>query len=651
MQYRRIRIGQIGKDRVIDFAVQELERYLKQMDRELNVDILLFDSVEDSVPDVLWVGNDVLFEKELPAVKDTALDDGIYISVKNLSGCITGTNSRSVLLGVYRFLKELGCIWVRPGKEGERIPQKTLENMTVQVKEAASYRHRGVCIEGSCSYENVRDMIDFLPKVGMNEYFVQFWVPYTFFDRWYFHYGNPLYEKEKLGRREVEVLVAALENEVDRRGLSYHKTGHGWTCEPFGIEGTGWDTDFDSVLAPEIKECLAQVNGRREFWNGIPLNTNLCYSSEKVRTTITDAITEYCKKNPLVSCLHFWLADDSNNQCECSECQKKRPSDWYVKMLNELDEKMTAASLNTKIVFLVYNDLLWQPLEERIKNPDRFIMMFAPISRRYGHSYGECLEFEGELPDYHRNQLILPKSLNQLIAHLRKWQELFDGDSFVYDYHLHWPHVMDPGYERCARNLFQDIKDLHKMGIEGMVSCQFQRCFFPTALPFYMMAAALWNENSDYETLSAEYYRGAFGEKAGEVQRYLCQISELMQLYEDTCFGEAKNPKDIYCADYVRIYSIIEEFASVIRENCERKDAYRKEWEILKIHGEYLKAFVEAFEHHEKKQKEECIQAAGRMVDILRQNEPKLQKVADVNCGVYTLGLRLDVLFDLKLME
>ena len=62
-----------------------------------------------------------------------------------------------------------------------------------------------------------------------------------------------------------------------------------------------------------------------------------------------------------------------------------------------------------------------------------------------------------------------------------------------------WAHMADPGYERCAKNLFQDMKDLHKIGIEGMVSCQIQRTFFPTALPFNMMAAALWDENCDFE--------------------------------------------------------------------------------------------------------------------------------------------------------
>ena len=73
--------------------------------------------------------------------------------------------------------------------------------------------------------------------------------------------------------------------------------------------------------------------------------------------------------------LHVWLADGTNNQCECADCAKHLPSDLYVLLLNELDEKFTAAGIDTKIVFLIYVDLLWPPKEYVIKNRDRFLIM------------------------------------------------------------------------------------------------------------------------------------------------------------------------------------------------------------------------------------------------------------------------------------
>ena len=175
--YRRILIGQLGTDPVIVFAVDELARYLKQMDHSLVIDRMLFDEVQPEMDHVLWVG----FGKGLD-VPFHQWDDEIALTLDQGKGCITGSNARSVLIGVYRFLKELGCSFLHPGKDGERIPEKKLDflsdpSLTIHLREKASYRHRGVCIEGADSYENIEEMIDFLPKVGLNEYYVQFMVP------------------------------------------------------------------------------------------------------------------------------------------------------------------------------------------------------------------------------------------------------------------------------------------------------------------------------------------------------------------------------------------------------------------------------------------------------------------------------------------
>ena len=56
-------------------------------------------------------------------------DKGIkLIDVKNGAGVITGANNRAVLIAVYRFLRELGCRWLRPGAENEVIPKKKLHD-------------------------------------------------------------------------------------------------------------------------------------------------------------------------------------------------------------------------------------------------------------------------------------------------------------------------------------------------------------------------------------------------------------------------------------------------------------------------------------------------------------------------------------------
>ena len=87
--------------------------------------------------------------------------------------------------------------YLRPGRKNES--SKSSENDWQKgnlCEETASFRHRGVCIEGADSYENLRDFIDWLPKIGMNTFFIQFENPYSFFKRWYEHEFNPYAEKE-----------------------------------------------------------------------------------------------------------------------------------------------------------------------------------------------------------------------------------------------------------------------------------------------------------------------------------------------------------------------------------------------------------------------------------------------------------------------
>ena len=48
------------------------------------------------------------------------------IDVTDGKGRIAGSNPRSVLLGVYRFLEEAGCRWLRPGTDGDYVPKRAL---------------------------------------------------------------------------------------------------------------------------------------------------------------------------------------------------------------------------------------------------------------------------------------------------------------------------------------------------------------------------------------------------------------------------------------------------------------------------------------------------------------------------------------------
>ncbi|MGM9625442.1 MAG: DUF4838 domain-containing protein, partial [Eubacteriales bacterium] len=507
------KLTQLGNDKVIAFAADELHKYLKRMDRNARISRIVADRYDDKNEHALYIGCDDAFSALLPKVADPARDDAVYVNVANGAGIITGTNPRSVLIAVYRYLRALGCAFLRPGKDGDIIPKCIPEATPVYLSEAASYRHRAVCIEGSVSYEHVADMIDYLPKISMNGYFVQFQKPYEFFNRWYPHADNPYMPAEPMTTAEVDGMYDMLRGEIAKRGLMYHAVGHSWTAEPFGIDGSSW-TPLDTEPPASIAACLAKVNGKRDWWGGVPLNTNLCYSNPAVRNSITTAIAEYCEKHTDVTYLHFWLADGSNNHCECERC-KELPSDYYIMMLNELDEKLTAKGIPTKIVFLIYVDLLWEPQKEVIRNPDRFVLMFAPITRTYTSSFTvsdeEVEEADKTLAPYVKNKLAMPRSVAENVARLRRWQKSFNGDSFDFDYHMMWDDYNDPGSIKCAKMLHEDMKNLKKIGLNGMNSCQTQREFFPTSLPMLAMGETLWNRDVVFSDIARTYFNAAFG--------------------------------------------------------------------------------------------------------------------------------------------
>ncbi|MDR1174846.1 MAG: DUF4838 domain-containing protein [Treponema sp.] len=643
-----LKIQYLGSSETVAFAAGELKRYLSRMDGALEI-VLIKQSTYDPSPECsLWVGLDDSFKNKVPKVLNSELDDGIYIEVKNGYGIITGVNERSVLLAAYRYLRELGCAWVFPGAGGERIGKTILSEASVSLSKTASYRHRGICIEGAVSCDHVLNMIDWIPKVGMNCYFNQFRIPFTFFDRWYSHQNNPEMEAVPVSPDEVAGMVRNHIGEIKKRGMLYHAVGHSWTCEPFGIEGNSWDVK-DYCVPPESIKYLAQVKGRRDLFGGIPLNTNICYGNIEAREKITDAIVDYCNENPAVDYVHFWLADTPNNQCECDLCKNTEPSDFYVMMMNSLDEKLSASGLKTRIVFLLYQELLWEPKTETVKNPDRFVLMFAPISRTYSVAYvdeGIPVDAGGRssppeiLEPYVRNQIRMPRDVKTNIARLRKWQEKVSGcDSFIFDYHYMWDHFRDPGYMDIAWVMFKDMQNLDKLGINGMVSCQTQRAFFPSGIGDAIMAEALWNKDVVFEKFAAQYFCAVYGGDGKLVMDYL---KELSARFDPPYIRHEKAPVDPKKREeYRALGSYLDSFIPVIADNLrEEKNpdvSIRYSWGLLRTHSDLCRIIARALIARAAGDRPRLETLFNDLAAFARLKEEELVEVFDVYLFIDTM--------------
>jgi len=343
--------------------------------------------------------------------------------------------------------------------------------------------------------------------------------------------------------------------------------------------------------------------------------------------------------------MHFWLADGSNNHCECELCRDTRPADFYVQMLNELDEKLTAKGLDTRIVFLIYVDLLWPPQKQKIANPDRFILMFAPITRTYSEPFATDTPIP-EPPPFTRNKLTFPRNVAENIGLLAAWQKGFAGDSFDFDYHMMWDHFRDPGFIPIAKILSKDIRGLRDIGINGFVSCQLQRSFFPTGLPMTVMGRTLWNRDIAYDDVAADYFASAFGPEGKLAKDYLESISYLF----DPPYLRGETPR--VCPEnadsLAKIHGVVDAFMPTIERNiahlvrhdvpAEQGSCWAKSWFYLKHSAALCKLLASACEAVALDDKQDAGEDWEATKRYVQEHEIILHPVLDVSLFISTLG-------------
>lgn len=588
------------------YAAEELKKYLDMMCDGSHTVIEYTDTPDTDGAIVLALMSEQGLET--PEVKDPVTDDIMYVDVKNGEGIIAGSNIRSILLAVYVYLKEAGCRFIRPGKDGEYIPKRDMSHFSLKYRHAASYPFRGECIEGAVSFEHVRDTIIWSPKVGMNMFMMEQVVPYNYISRWYKHLSNTVLEDEKVSFEQVGEYVKELDLLIKKVGLQHHALGHGYLLEPYGVHYI--DRSVEYHLSDEAIADTALVKGKRGLFSRSPNFTQLCYSRKDVRKKAIDWLVSYVEKKPFIDFLHVWLSDSINNQCECESCQPHRVSDLYVKMLNELDEALTEKGLDTKIVFILYVDTMWAPLFEKINNPDRFIMLTAVGGRDYAKPYDNT-PYKGETPEYVKNDYKLVTSFPMSLRMIDEWKRAFDGRKFVYEYHMYTHHFDDPGYVRLSELMMQDCKNIGAFGFDGIISDQTQRSFFPNGLAMSSYAAGMYDTATDFDTFAEDYFVSAYGEDYSLAKDYLYEISRLMSpdvlqvkmdivdLDDDLGSTKSVERRDwIGSAEYQnnfrRAMALADKFEPVAKAHMDMDNStHARSWMLLYHHTDYVRRYAD----------------------------------------------------------
>ena len=254
---------------------------------------------------------------------------------------------------------------------------------------------------------------------------------------------------------------------------------------------------------------------------------------------------DYAERNTHVTYLHVWLADYQMNHCECEACRVKRPSDWYVVLLNEIDAELTRRNLPTRIVFCVYSDTAYEPTCEYIKNPERFSMLLGAISRSYTYSV-EKDPTVAELKPFVLNKSARLGSMEEYIVRANLWRGFAPCNSFAYEYHF-WKHqYYAPGVLSFAKRLVEDVVSYRDNGFGGMIQDGSQRCFFPNGFSFYCYAQKLFDNNVTFEELKQDYFRHAYGDRWETVVAFL----ETVDAHMPQTYMEAKHTARVASSFY-----------------------------------------------------------------------------------------------------
>jgi len=109
---------------------------------------------------------------------------------------------------------------------------------------------------------------------------------------------------------------------------------------------------------------------------------------------------------------------------------------------------------------------------------------------------------------------------------LQDWLKETPQDNFIFEYY-HWKDF-GLGNHRLPEIISSDIKELKKIRMRGLLSCQTLRCFYPTGLAMEVLARTLWDHQLKYSDIVDNYHTQAFGEGSGFVKEYFDRLKKFL---------------------------------------------------------------------------------------------------------------------------
>jgi hypothetical protein len=634
-----MKILKLNDQETINFACIELKKYLENVLNEKieiihrNNSMSIFNNREKNN---IIIGTFNELKDIFNNYKPSSSEDEIWVKPYEENLVLTGSNQRSILYSVYALLKELGISWIYPGKEGEIISRTNeMDLFSINVHHKASLKYRGIILEGAVKFSQILDFIDWMAKMNMNHFFMQFQNCYNFY-KWY---DSSL--DEKSAKKYDEILI----KEIKKRGMILERVGHGWISKSLGIEIERWE-ETNQKIPVKKQSYLAKVNGKRALWEGIALNTQMCMSNKEAVGELIDYICNYAKDHKEIDILSFGLGDGFNNLCECENCMKHNPTDLYIRIVNQVADKLFKINPKIKLEVLIYANILEPPLKENIENPkNNIIFMFAPITRCLVHALNDdnCISPEPIKfwPDINKIGEIKNREYIKL---LKGWLKKFNGDIYVTDYYNCLLGSLDFIKTEMPKIISMDIKYYNSLGLKGILACGTERTFWPTGIAMNVFADISWDSSKDYEKIEEKYLKNAFKEDANIVREYIHELYNL--IVNESDYSPNHNYKKWYPSKPLELLpdykGKIEKLDEIIIKLKEKKpwledkfkqckdEIIKKRWFYFLTHLDFLIMLFETAMGILKRNKKEALSKFKEIQKYLERNKQDLEDVLDI---------------------
>lgn len=446
-------------------------------------------------------------------------DYSIALQKKDL--VLEAGSDRATLYAVYDLLHRMGCIWLAPafdfykGQE-EYVPYTaTLRySAAVPVNEHPQFSYRKLDVEEGQSHtiENLRQLIEWMPKVRLNV----FMTPLDY-------QGN--------GRVKWDNWRKDLVPELKKRGIMIEVGGHGYqNFINAQMEGGELFRNHPEWFGKNAK-------GQPDSSQYLVFNT----ADRQATSYFINNIVKYLDGHPEIDIFDCWPPDGAR-WAECPEMKALGTAvDRQATLMNQVDSAIRRIRPGLRVEIIAYGQVLQPP--QHVELHKDILVDICPINQ----------SFEKQI-----NETTAPTNAEYTNA-ISNWRQYFKGEIGLYSYYRKYAWrslpVILPHYMQ------HELKWYDGLPLQGISTYAEPGDWYTYELNHYILAALAWNPEIPVDTMMKRYASFRYGSASREALAAYTDLEKVVKNYGSLPYTPLKSFQQLSDAN------------SVLRQHKERIQA------------------------------------------------------------------------------